>query len=211
MKGQARTSRRSGILLGATLAVLAAGAAGAAPFRWCEVPDIGLTENDQSRLGNLMTSRTRGLAAALRAESLADREVVADLFDPGVPPPDAQLMAGDYRCRTIKLGGDFNTLVVYQWFSCKITDNGDGSFDIRKLTGSQNFAGTLQKAGFSYAFKGASFYGYEDGTIKYGENEERNLVGCFSAVTKGNKHFILELPFPLLESFHDVIEFQPKR
>ncbi len=204
-----RTKRPASALAGLLSAVLC-GPSLAASFNWCEVPDIGLNENDRSRLENLPTSRTRGLAAALRSESQADREVAADLFDPGVPPPDADLIAGDYRCRTIKMGGNFNALVIYQWFECRITANDDGSFDVRKLTGSQNFSGTLYKAGFSYAFKGASYYGYEDGTIQYGDKEERDLVGCFDAVTKGNRHFILELPFPVLESFHDVIEFQPK-
>lgn len=205
-----RRTKRTASALAVLLVAALCGPSLAAPFNWCEVPDIGLSENDQSRLENLLTSRTRGLAAALLSDNQADREVVADLFDPGVPSPDADLIAGDYRCRTIKMGGDLNALIVYQWFQCKITANDDGSFDVRKLTGSQNFAGTLQKAGFSYTFKGASFYGYEDGTITYGAKEDRNLVGCFDAVTKGNKHFILELPFPVLESFHDVIEFQPK-
>lgn len=183
-----------------------AGPAGA--YEWCEVPEIGLSEDDQSRLVNLDISRTRGLGAAMRSESVDDRAVVAELFEPGVPYASATLVAGAYACRTLKLGGNL-PLVVYSWFSCEITEEGDGTFAIRKLTGSQNFAGTLFPAGSGFAFKGASYYGYEDGTIQYGDDPERNEVGCLSAVTKENKHFVLEFPFPKLESFHDVIELRP--
>ncbi len=175
----------------------------------CSVPEnFKLTEKDTSRLSNLDTSRTRGLGAALLSENAADRAEVAELFDPGLAPVDPDLLTGDYRCRTIKMGGNGPALVVYQWFQCAITEQGAG-FTVSKVTGSQNFNGVLVPAGAGYAYRGALTYGYEDTPVRYGENAERNQVGCLSAVTKGNRHFILELPFPVFESFHDVIEFVP--
>lgn len=175
----------------------------------CSVPEgLGLSEADVSRLENLDTSRTRGLGNALRSDSADDRAVLAELFEPGVSYVNPELLVGTYDCRTIKLGGGL-PLVVYQWFRCEIAQDGD-TYTVRKLTGSQNFSGVLGPAGSGYAYKGAGFYGYEDPRA-YGDDPERDQVGCLSAVTKDNKHFMLELPFPRVESFHDVIEFKPVR
>lgn len=176
----------------------------------CTVPeDLDLRARDSSKLGNLDISRTRGLGAALRSDSQDDRAVVAGLFDPGTSYVNPALLTGRYRCRTIKLGG-LLPLVVYQWFTCEIEKDGS-QFTIRKLTGSQNFAGTLVKAGPGFAYKGAGFYGWEGPGRIYGADEEQDQVGCLSAVTKQTDHFILELPFPQVESFHDVIELQKQR
>jgi len=176
----------------------------------CVVPEkSGLTPEDVSRLDNLDTSRTRGLGAAMRSDNAADRAVIAELFEPGVAALDPTLLAGDYQCRTIKMGYGL-PLVIYQWFSCEISAI-DGGYTLRKLTGSQNFSGTLMPAGSGYAYRGALSFGYEDHVTVYGEDAERDQVGCLSAVTKGNKHFMLELPFPKVESFHDVIELKPAR
>lgn len=174
----------------------------------CAVPEgFGLSQNDQSRLENLDTSRTRGLGNAMRGESSAERAAVAALFEPGLSYINPDLLAGQYKCRTIKLGGNL-PLVVYGWFKCEIV-RAEGDFVIRKLTGSQNFSGVLAPAGAGYAYKGASFYGWEGAGRLYGDDPERDQAGCLSAVTKESRHFLLELPFPKLESFHDLIEFVP--
>lgn len=172
----------------------------------CAVPDdFGLSDNDVARLEALETSRTRGLAGALRGLVADEQSVVADLFEGGLAPIDADLLVGKYQCRTIKLGGNL-PLVVYQWFRCEINQE-DATFTVRKITGSQNFFGVLMPAGDGYAYKGASTYGYEDQVLFYGDDATRDQVGCLSAVGEGQKHFVLELPAPPVESYHDVIEF----
>lgn len=174
----------------------------------CVVPDgFGLSQEDQTRLEALNTSRTRGLGAALRARSASERQVLANLFEAGLAPVDPAQLVGKYQCRTIKMGGGL-PLVVYKWFQCEIGQE-DATFTVRKLTGSQNFFGVLSPAGAGYAYKGAGVYGYEKQVRFYGDDATRNQVGCLSAVRQGNKHFVLELPMPKVESFHDVIEFFP--
>lgn len=176
----------------------------------CVVPEsFELSENDQSRLKNLETSRTRGLGGAMRSDNADERAVVAELFEPGVAPVDPDLLVGKYQCRTIKMGG-LLPLVVYRWFQCEIGQE-EAAFTVRKITGSQNFFGLLVPAGAGYAYRGAGHYRYEKQVRFYGDDPERDQVGCLSAVTKGNKHFMLELPFPKVESYHDVIEFKPAR
>lgn len=172
----------------------------------CSTPPVGLSEDDASRFDNMDTSRMRGLGAALRFEHGADRAVVADLFSSGLAPVDADLLVGTYQCRTIKMGGML-ALTVYQWFRCEIGRE-DNTYTIRKITGSQNFFGTLTPSGSGYAYRGASHYGYEKQIRLYGADAQYDQVGCLSAVTKGHQHFVLELPFPKVESHHDVIELK---
>ncbi len=175
----------------------------------CAAGDLDITEADASKLDNLFTSRTRGLAAAMEGENAADREVVSGLFESGLAQAEEDLLAGDYQCRTIKMGG-ISPLVVYDWFRCEIRPE-EAVYTIRKVTGSQNFFGVLRPQGAVWAYQGAGTYGYEEQVRLYGDDPERNQVGCLSAVTKGNQHFVLELPFPQFESFHDVIELRPVR
>lgn len=175
----------------------------------CGADKLEVTAGDASRLDNLFVSRTRGLAAAMQSDSAADRAVVSGLFESGLAQAEEELLAGTYECRTIKMGG-ISPLVVYGWFQCEIQPE-EAVYTIRKVTGSQNFFGILKPYGAVYTYQGAANYGYEEQVRLYGDDEERNQIGCLSAVTKGNQHFILELPFPVFESFHDVIELRPVR
>ncbi|MCB1518218.1 MAG: DUF4893 domain-containing protein [Hyphomicrobiaceae bacterium] len=194
--------------LGMSAAMLFTGGIGfAAPFMCDSKPLLDATPDDISRMDNFYTSRTRGLGAALAAESDAEQKIVSELFESGLAPVDETLLPGNYECRTIKMGG-ISPLVVYSWFRCEIRPE-EAVYTIRKTTGSQNFFGVLRKRNDLFVYQGASSYGYEDGVRLYGDDEERNQVGCLSAVTKGNRHFILELPFPRFESYHDVIELRP--
>jgi len=173
-------------------------------------PDLHLSARDTQRLQRLDDSRAKGLAAV---EKEADPEVgkaVAGMFDRGVIPL-ATVMPGTYRCRTIKLGGKDDALssVVYGYFSCKIA-KADGGWSLAKVTGSQNFSGTLTPAGDGLVYKGASNYGYES-PHRYGDDPDDDQVGCMYGVADNPRHYMLELPSPLLESLHDIIEFVPAK
>ena len=195
------------MLAGGLAAMMAATPVFAQQSMLCNAGDLGVTEDDASRLENLFISRTRGLAAAITGENADEREVASTLFESGLAPVTEELLPGRYQCRTIKMGG-ISQLIVYDWFQCEIQPE-EAVYTIRKITGSQNFFGILRPQGGVYTYQGASTYGYEDQVRMYGDDEERNQVGCLSAVTKDNRHFVLELPFPRLESFHDVIELRP--
>src|SRR3546814_12704807 len=57
---------------------------------------------------------------------------------------DLHLPAGDYRCRTIKVGARTGTLgyIAYSWFRCRV-DAGQGAASLTKLTGSQRPVGRI--------------------------------------------------------------------
>jgi len=166
---------------------------------------MGLTARDQYRISHLSASRTQGLAEALRAGNSKDRGDVSALFADGLAPL-SEVKQGKYQCRTIKLGGNL-PLVVYQWFSCEISQE-DGALTLRKLTGSQNFFGTLVPAGPGYLYKGALHYGYEREVTLYGTTKDRDQVGCLVNASANGSRLVLELPMPVFESQHDVIELR---
>lgn len=198
------TRRKPAILLAAILA-LAGSPALAMPC--APAPEsLALTSADSARIADLDRSRARGLGSALLGESLDEREVVAGLFTPGLVRPGE--IAGDYQCRTIKLGGIL-PLTVYGWFRCEIAPS-EAGFAIRKTTGSQNFSGTLIASGDGYLYKGASNYG-DESPRAYGDKPDENQVGCLTGLAGQSGHLLLELPSPLLESLHDVIELRPAR
>ena len=174
----------------------------------CDVTDWPqLQPRDEARMSRLELSRTKGLAAALGSSNNADRELVSDLFDEDfVPIKDMYEIGKKYRCRTIKLGG-ITDITIYQWFNCEFNPEGK-VLTIRKTTGSQNFFGVLVPAGNGLSYSGALNYGYESVHKLYGEDEERNQVGCLSAKDKNMNRLVLELPEPKFESVHDVILFE---
>lgn len=192
-------------VLGLSSSALAEDMAGQAS---CVVTDIhDLSSADQKRMAGFEQARLQAFSQAMNGENADERALVADLFGGGVIPVD-DLPLGAYQCRTIKLGG-LLPLVAYGWFKCEIKLEADG-VHVRKLTGSQNFEGMLLASGDqsgSLIYRGASYYGYEGPGRAYGDDPARDQVGCFNAVAGDDAHFVLELPFPMVESVHDVIEF----
>jgi len=175
----------------------------------CE-PDasLGLSERDDRRLAGLIASRTEGLAAALLEPEAATRQTVAALYRGGLESVEATAAVGDYRCRTIKLGGILPA-VVYGYFECSISEGADG-LDIVKTTGSQRFSGRLIASGASLAYVGALNYS-DEGPMAYQGASERDQVGCLWRNATDGETLVLELPSPQFESFHDVIELVPRR
>lgn len=193
----ART-RLAAVLMAATVAM--------APLQAmaCEVAGLSFSDRDLTRLENLTTSRTIGLGAALKAEDGAARYAVAGIFASGFAAPGTELVVGKYQCRTIKLGGALS-LIAYQWFQCEIGQE-EGTYTLRKVTGSQNFFGLLTPTEGGFTYRGAAHYGYEPEVRFYGADPERDQVGCLNKLNAEGSHLVLELPMPLVESDHDLIE-----
>jgi len=107
------------------------------------------TKNDLDRVRHWRDAWTEALAEANRSNAAAITAGGA-LFDPDTALPGAQPPAGDYACRTIKLGrmppggSASGTLdyVEYPAFRCRISETG-GRLRFTKLTGSQRPAGNI--------------------------------------------------------------------
>ena len=169
------------------------------------VAELGLTEVDHARLAALEASRDKGMAAA-RGDGGADAADTLDaLFGQGLTPI-AELPAGDYQCRTIKLGGPFGAFTAYGFFACTVGEGPDGPV-LEKRTGSQRFFGQLIESSGGLVFRGADHYS-DEMPKAYDEDSERNAVGCVSRAAPEAEVYVLEFPQPFLESDHDVIELR---
>lgn len=169
----------------------------------CAVPEgAQLSKEDSARMSQFDAARARGLGEALLGTEGDERALVSALFAPGVEPIDT-IADGNYRCRTIKLGGIL-PLVTYNYFACRISDNGKM---IEKTSGSQRFTGTLTSSGDALFYQGTLHYN-DDPVGTYGANPKMNQVGCLYKV-KDQAVYRLENPYPLFESTHDVIELIP--
>lgn len=215
----ARLSLRLALLTLATLAV--AGPAGA---REEVVPDRdgatwrGLaTKNDLDRVRHWRDMWTAALAQANRTNAAAIAAGGA-LFDPDTALAGAQPPPGDYACRSVKLGrmpvggsaSGTMDYVEYPAFRCRIAEVGGGRLRFTTLTGSQRPAGNIfADNGRRMIFLGTLLLGDETRALRYGRDEERNMIGILERV--GDHRWRLVFPRPHYESLLDVIELTPLR
>lgn len=157
------------------------------------------TSFDQSRLARLDEARTQGLAES--------GGVAGDVLN---APVTGSSVAGDWHCRTIKLGG-MTPSRVYGWFRCRITDRG-GVLAFEKVSGTQRMAGLLYPEAQGYVYLGASWVKGEP-PHRYSGNEAflgarstpDDQVGLLHATAAGAR---IEMPYPMQESTFDVIELR---
>lgn len=163
-----------------------------------------LTAADKARLEGYEDIRQEAVATAKKdgaAEDVATLDAI--LARPKVTFSNADL-TGDWRCRTIKLGGPA-PLVVYSWFACKVTDDGSG-WRLEKLTGSQRTQGRFYDDGETRAIYLGSLSFNDDPARPYGAGPETDQVGY--AFRSADDRWRIELPSPYYESKLDILEFR---
>ena len=164
-----------------------------------------ITKDDKARLENFDATRAKAIAEA-RAEGSAQDLAVLDRVLAGKPLDLRNAgLDGDWRCRTIKLGGMAPKLVVYGWFKCRIHQD-DAGLWLDKTTGSQRTHGQFYDDGDTrMIYLGKLHYGYEK-PGRYGQDPTRNQVAY--AFRVGPKRLRLEFPAPQYESLLDIMEFE---
>lgn len=169
---------------------------------WREVA----SETDRLRLRSWRTTWVEGLQAARsgHADEIAAQgallEPDAALLDPAPP-------AGNYRCRTVKLGGRDLAYVAYPTYSCRIVADG-ATLRFTKRDGSQRPIGHIYPAGARrMIFLGSLQLGDERQVLPYGTDSRRDMAGIVERV--GARRWRLVFPRPAFESIIDVIELVP--
>ncbi|WP_159992778.1 DUF4893 domain-containing protein [Roseomonas sp. 18066] len=184
---------------------------GAVALAWAVTPALadgrfptGLTPIDQARLARFETSRQAAVGIARTGGDPADIAVLDQVLQGEVAAQAPAALAGDWRCRLIKLGGIL-PLTIYGDFRCRITDDAAG-LRIQKISGSQRLAGTLFDTGsarLGYAGAGVAGAGQPP---RYGAEQESNQVGYL--VPLGPQRLRLEMPAPARESDFDILELR---
>ena len=165
---------------------------------------------DVQRLARLDESRAKGLAEADAAPA-ADQAAIHALLGAQPVAASTGALAGDWRCRTIKLGG-LTPDVIYSWFRCRIAERG-GALVFEKLSGSQRSSGRLYGEGGGFVYLGASYVTGEKPHAYSGNGAQvgapatpDDQIGLLSLLADGRAR--LELPYPVQESTFDVIELK---
>ncbi|MBO9696181.1 MAG: DUF4893 domain-containing protein [Sphingopyxis sp.] len=168
------------------------------------------TVADKERIRGWYGSWQTALADA-RAKGFGvdiDREGV--LLQPMAALPNPHLPAGDYRCRTIKLGTQGRgslSYVAYGWFRCRVTPE-QGLSSLTKISGSQRPVGLIFPDNLKrQIFLGTLELGDEKMAVNYGSDRMRDMAGFVERI--GDNRWRLVLPAPAYESLLDVIELIP--
>ncbi|HTU10197.1 MAG TPA: DUF4893 domain-containing protein [Allosphingosinicella sp.] len=169
------------------------------------------TEEDRDRVRHWRDAWVEALAQANVGHAAAIAAGGA-LFEPDTALAGAQPPAGDYACRTVKLGHPRRATsgldyVDYPVFRCRIAMV-DGRLSFTKLTGSQRPVGTIfPDNGRRMIFLGTLMLGDETRALRYSRDRERDLIGIIERV--GERRWRLVFPRPHYESLLDVIELTP--
>lgn len=168
---------------------------------------------DVERIDTLRAAINKGDAEAQGAGSGYEQAVKTLLMHAPAGDMDPGGMVGTWQCRTIKVGGTFAKLVIYDWFKCRISFDAE-TLKVQKITGSQNFAGTLYADGpRRMVFLGGGFYGYEDprpyqaaDSARGRSPDNRDKVAVAQMLSPDWLRFVF--PYPARESTYDIIEFR---
>lgn len=169
------------------------------------------TEDDRRRLRQWRDAFVEALAEARTAGHSDELAREGALFEPDSALPGAALPAGDYRCRTIKLGAQGENGPVYTpypQFRCRVAAGPDGFAIFTKLSGSQRPVGRLfAEHDMRQIFLGSMQLGDERRALRYGRDRERNMAGIVERI--GERRWRIVFPYPHFESTLDVIELVP--
>ena len=170
-----------------------------------------VTASVRDRYSRLDAAWSLALQQARRQRGSGDLASTGELIDPGAARPSVAPPAGDYRCRTVKLGSqggeDGLGYVVYGWFDCRIEHTPNGLKFI-KLTGSQRPAGLLfPENDREMVLLGSMALADEPPANSYGQRPDRDLIAVLERI--GEARWRLAIPWPQYESNLDLIELIP--
>lgn len=170
-----------------------------------------VTAGDRDRYNRIDAAWDLALQQARRQRGSGDLASTGDLIDPGAARPSVAPPAGDYRCRTVKLGSqggeDGLGYVVYGWFDCRIEQTPNG-LKFVKLTGSQRPAGLLfPENDRRMVLLGSMALADEPPANSYGQRPDRDLIAALERI--GEARWRLVIPWPQYESNLDLIELVP--
>ena len=165
---------------------------------------------DMERLAYLTEHFGTAMRQAMRGGSAEDVEALRAALS-GRERGDID-PAGDWDCRTIKIGG-IVPLAVYRPFRCRITADGPGAWRIEKLTGSQRLSGRIEATQGGTVYTGVGFVGDAPATDYAGlppmqdpvePGQTHAQVGLLEMVAPDRGRILL--PAPILESRFNVLE-----
>lgn len=187
----------------AALAFLAAGPAAGPALADGEIIDI-ITRSDAVRLDAYQETRRGAIGKAEADGAPADVAVLKEIRARPALSFSGFDMTGDWRCRTIKAGG-LSALVVYDWFACRVSDDGSG-WALQKLSGSQRTKGRFFDDGDDRLIYLGSYHVAGQEPPPYGSGPQTDRVGY--VFRSGEERWRIEFPAPVRGSKLDILQFR---
>jgi hypothetical protein len=167
------------------------------------------TDHDRARIRGWRTAWLEGLRQARRKHA-AQVNRAGELLHPDAALLQPEPPEGDYRCRTIKMGGQDSAMldwIAYPEYRCRIRRDGE-TLSFVRLGGSQRPVGRLYAdSARRMIFLGSLQLGDERQVLPYGSDSERDMAGILERV--GERRWRLVFPRPAFESIIDIIELVP--
>ncbi len=170
---------------------------------WIASIPVNLAPPDIERYRAFDSNRKQAIEEAIAGGEPAERSELEKVIA-GNPQSisDAEVL-GEWRCRTLKLGGLPPPLTVYSYFKCRIFKE-KNVLIFQKTSGSQRTRGNLYRiAGDRFAYIGASTVN-DDPLRYYGDDPKENEVAIL--VKAGPKRLRIEFPAPYYELHFDIME-----
>jgi len=170
------------------------------------------TDDDRERLRDWRDSFVAALDEARKGGNAADVAREGVLLDPDAAQPNAVPPPGDYRCRWVKLGGEDARqprYVAYTAEPCRVgAPDSAKAMTFQFLAGPQRPVGRFLPETYNrMVFLGTLQIGDERGTIRYGDDQQRDMAGFVERI--GPRRWRIVLPEPHFESQMDAIELVP--
>jgi hypothetical protein len=163
-----------------------------------------VTAADMERLQTYEATKAEALAEARKSGAPADVATLDAVVSKNAVSFSGFDMTGNWQCRTIKAGG-LAALVVYDWFRCKVTDDGSG-WMLEKTSGSQRTKGRFFTESDTRLHYLGSFYIAGETPKTYGYGPETDQAGF--GYLAGDGSWRIEFPAPYYESKLDILEFR---
>ena len=169
------------------------------------------TPHDRERVRGWWDTWGRALTDVRAAGQAGELARDPALFEPRTLLTDPLPPAGDYACRTIKLGsilpGGGLHYIAYPTFRCRI-DGAAPPHGFTKLTGSQRPVGRIwPDTPHRGIFLGTLVLGDERVAMAYGADRDRDMVALVERI--GPARWRMVFPQPAFESQLDLIELTP--
>ncbi len=164
-----------------------------------------MTAADKQRLAAFDKTRAEAVAEARKGGAPDDVATLENILaGRDLTFSEGFNFTGNWRCRTVKLGGN-QPLTVYGWFRCRVSDDGAG-WRLEKLTGSQRTSGAFYTdSDTRLIYIGALHYGDET-PKRYASDPDRDQVAY--VLRPDEKRVRLEFPSPKYESTLDILELE---
>jgi hypothetical protein len=164
-----------------------------------------LTDFDRGRIDRLEATRAKALERADFADA-ATVKVIKDVVGAQALPIDRKALPGNWRCRSLKLGGELGPASVNSFFTCRIRMMTGNALVFEKITGSIRRSAKLAEIDSHRMLYYGAYFAERDKPQSYGAGKPYDEIGMLTQIARNRLRIELPEPYAYAEALHEVIE-----